>query len=146
MQGAYNLETFGSIDGKNKKSVVLVASGSEVAICVEAAVCLHKEHSMNVQLVSFPSFELFEKQPIDYKKSVFPVGVPVLSVEASSTFGWSQYAHFSVGIDTFGASGPYKELYEKVGITCQEIVKKALSLISFYSDKEPSWLMDRMRC
>lgn len=57
-------------------------------------------------MVSIPSWELFEKQDLKYKESVFPQDVPVLSIEALSTFGWSRYAHASIGMTTFGASAP----------------------------------------
>ncbi len=71
--------------------------------------------------------ELFENQSCDYKMSVFPQGLLIISVEASATFGWSRYSHFHVGLDTFGASGPYKAVYEKFGITAPLLKTKAVS-------------------
>ena len=58
-------------------------------------------------MVSHPSWELFDQQPLDYKLSVYPDGIPVLSVEALCTLGWERYAHASMGVNTFGASAPY---------------------------------------
>lgn len=104
LKGAYVLQDFGSAAGPH---VILVGTGSETSLCVEAAKLLAAE-GVKVRVVSMPSWELFEDQGQDYKLSVFPAGVPVLSVEASSTFGWSRYAHGSLGVDTFGASAPAK--------------------------------------
>jgi transketolase len=93
--------------GTEKPDIVLVGTGSEASICVEGAKILSTE-GVKVRVVSLPSFEVFGEQPVVYQKSVFPDTVPVLSVEAMSTFGWERYAHYSIGINSFGASGPYK--------------------------------------
>jgi transketolase len=90
-----------------------------------------------VRVISMPSWELFEAQSVEYKQSVFPAGLPVLSVEAMSTFGWSRYAHASVGIDRFGASAPAKDLFKKFGLVPDEVAKKAKALISFYQGRVP---------
>ena len=79
-----------------------------------------------------PSFELFERQPQDYKESVFLQGIPVLSIEAMSTFGWSRYAHASVGIDTFGHSAPAKDVFKKVGLVPDVICEKAVKTAEYF--------------
>jgi transketolase len=83
-----------------------------------------------------PSWELFENQELDYKLSVLPDGIPVLSLEAMSTFGWDKYAHASIGMTTFGASAPAKDLMVKFGFTTQNIGNKIKSLIQFSSGKQ----------
>jgi transketolase len=80
-----------------------------------------------------PSWELFRAQPIDYQLSVFPEGVPVLAVEAASVVGWQEYAHAVVGMSTFGASAPYKEVYKRFGFTTDNIANKARQVVDFYS-------------
>ncbi len=98
-KGAYVAE-----DCKNQPDVIYISTGSEVGIALEAA----KLSGLNVRVVSAPSLELFDKQPVEYRKSVLPVGVPVVSIEAQGTSGWSRYAHFSIGIPEWGASAPYE--------------------------------------
>lgn len=97
-KGAYVLHA------EQKPDVVLAATGSEVAIAVEAAKLLEKE-GLKVQTVSMPITDLFDEQSHEYKLSVFPKDAPVVSVEALTVFGWQQYSHAQVGMTTFGASG-----------------------------------------
>jgi transketolase len=73
---------------------------------VDAAKELAKEN-IAVNIVSMPCWEAFESQTDDYKVSVFPEGIPIISLEAMSTFGWSKYAHVNIGMTQFGASAPY---------------------------------------
>merc|ERR1712113_913209 len=112
-RGAYVLE---ECHCGSKPKLILVATGSEVQLAVAAQKALLVE-GMSVTLVSMPCQELFEQQPLDYKLSVFPDGVPVLSVEASGTRGWERYAHLSVGMTRYGASGPIQAVYSKFGFT-----------------------------
>jgi transketolase len=81
-----------------------------------------------------PSWELFEKQPEEYRNQIFPADVPVrISVEAGATHGWHKYVGSSgeaMGIDHFGASAPGKVLLEKFGFTPENIVKKAKELLN----------------
>ena len=128
MLGAYTIVENQSPD------VILVSTGTEVSICVEAAATLSQAGTM-VNVVSFPSWEIFERQPKEYQLSVFPSGVPVLSVEASATHGWSKYSHASIGLNWFGASGPYQQLYQKYGFTPANIASKATGLVNFYKGK-----------
>ncbi len=108
-------------------AVVLVGTGSEVAVCVDAAAQLATE-GIAAQVVSMPSWDRFEAQPAEYRASVFPAGVPVLSVEAGVTFGWAKYADRSVGIDRFGASAPGNVVMDKLGINVANVVAQATEL------------------
>jgi len=110
-------------------SVVLVGTGSEVALCVEAASQL-EQSGHHVQVVSMPSWDRFETMTSEFKSTVFPRGVPVLSVEAGSTFGWSSYADQSIGIDRFGASAPGNVVMHNLGLNVQHVVELALELIA----------------
>lgn len=83
-----------------------------------------------------PSFELFHEQSLEYKLSVFPNGVPVVSVEAASTFGWNTVAHASCGIDRFGASAPAKDVYKYLGLVPEVVADKARKVVEFYKGKE----------
>jgi transketolase len=112
-----------------KAQVVLVGTGSEVSVCVDAAKLL-KDSGVEASVVSMPSFDRFEMQPSQYRDSVFPANVPVLSVEAGVTFGWSQYADASVGIDRFGASAPGSTVMSKLGISVQNVVERAQELMN----------------
>ena len=80
-------------------------------------------------MVSFPSWDLFEQQPKDYRASVFPAGVPVLSIEAGATLGWERYADDAIGIDHFGASAPGDVVMEKFGFTAEHVVAEAEKLL-----------------
>ncbi|KAK9761915.1 Transketolase [Basidiobolus ranarum] len=134
LKGAYVLNEVANPE------VVLVATGSEVSICVEASEELAKSN-IKARIVSMPSMELFDEQEQSYKESVFPRGVPVISVEAMSTFGWTKYAHVSIGMTTFGASAPADQLYEKFGITPSAIADKAAKTIEFYKSEPLPYLL-----
>jgi len=107
--------------------VVLVGTGSELHVCVAAAGLL-AEAGIGASVVSMPSWDRFEAQSDDYRASVFPVGIPVLSVEAATTFGWERYADDSIGIDRFGASAPGGLVLEKLGINVDNVVARATAL------------------
>jgi transketolase len=107
--------------------IVLVGTGSEVALCVEAAAQLDAA-GIATQVVSMPSWDRFEAQTPAYRARVFPTGVPVLSVEAGVTFGWAKYADRSVGIDRFGASAPGGVAMDKLGINVANVVAQATAL------------------
>ena len=125
--GAYILKD----DKSGQPQIVLLATGSEVELCLKAAELL-QEKGLKVRIVSMPSWELFDEQPEKYRLGVLPKGVPVLSVEAGITMGWSKYTGTrgaSVGIDHFGASGPGPTVMEKFGFTAQKVADRAVSLI-----------------
>lgn len=111
-----------------KPDVVLVGTGSEVSVCVQAAKKL-QEQGLSVNVVSMPSIDRFESQSNSYKRSVFPEGVPVVSVEAGVTFGWSLYADESIGIDRFGASAPGSVVMSKLGINAEHVAERAVAVV-----------------
>ena len=123
-KGAYVLEAYG-------KDVVLVATGSEVEVVMKAAEEL-KAAGINATVVSMPSFKIFEEQDEAYKLSIFPHGVPKISVEAGATMGWFKYIGregIAIGIDRFGASAPGPIALEKLGISVGHVVEAAKSLV-----------------
>jgi transketolase len=79
-------------------------------------------------VVSLPSWDRFHQQPASYRDEVFPSGVPVLSVEAGTTFGWERYADESIGIDRFGASAPGDVVLKELGINVANVVARASAL------------------
>jgi len=104
--------------------LILVGTGSEVSVCVGAAKLL-SESGIKVNVVSMPSFDRFEQQPAQYRTTVFPPNIPVVSVEAGVTFGWSHYADVSVGIDRFGASAPGSTVMKNLGISAENVAEQA---------------------
>ena len=100
--------------------LILVGTGSEVGLCLQVANVLNK----STRVVSFPSWELFDRQPREYKQSVFPPGVKVVSVEASSTVGWHKYADLCIGLEGFGMSGPYEQVYDELGLSVDKIKQR----------------------
>lgn len=90
--------------------ITLVSTGSEVSICIDAVKTL-KDQGITARVVSLPCWEVFDAQPKEYKLSVIPDGIPSLSVEVMTTLGWEKYSHEQFGLNRFGASGPYKEVY-----------------------------------
>ncbi|HXF86163.1 MAG TPA: transketolase [Anaerolineales bacterium] len=122
-RGAYVLKDFG------EPEIILIASGSEVSLVLEAAKKLHEE-GHGVRVVSFPSWELFEMQDEAYREAVLPKRIQKrLAVEAGATLGWERYATSILGIDHYGASAPYKVIFEKFGFTVENIIAKAKSLL-----------------
>lgn len=116
-------------------NVILVSTGSEVSICVEAAKLL-SEKSINARIVSLPDFHTFDQQSTEYQLSVFPDGVPIMSVEVLSTSGWSKYAHESFGLNRFGASGKAPEVYKSFEFTPEGIATRAEKTVAFYNGKQ----------
>ena len=115
-----------------KPRLILMASGSEVHLALAAYEEL-RESGQAVRLVSFPSWELFEAQPIDYRESVFPPSVTArIAVEAAATLGWERYVGTQgcvIGIDRFGASAPGGVNQEKFGFTVANVVARAKELL-----------------
>lgn len=106
---------------------IIVATGSEVALAIEAALRLRENFNVWARIVSLPCWEEFERQSVEYRKKVFCMNREhVLSVEAGSSFGWSRYADYHVSIDEFGRSGNGKEVLAEFGITVDNIVSKFL--------------------
>jgi len=128
-QGAYVLAD--AIDGKPE--VLLLGSGSEVSLCIDAYERLTVD-GVKVRVVSMPSWELFERQSEEYRELVIPPHVKArISVEQASTFGWSRYSGSdgqNIGMHTFGASAPLKELQKKFGFTPEHVVVRAKELVA----------------
>jgi transketolase len=123
-QGAYVLA-----DAPNgQPDVLLLATGSEVALCLEAYEWL-KADGIKARVVSVASWELFDDQPQEYRDSVLPPQVTArVSVEQASTFGWAKYtgaAGHRIGMRSFGASAPLKDLVKKFGFTAEQVVAAA---------------------
>ncbi len=100
-----------ALEDKEAK-ITLVSTGSEVSICLEAVKYLKDNKSIAARVVSMPCTEVFDAQSKDYKLSVIPDGIPTMSVEVMSTLGWEKYSHEQFGLNRFGASGPYKDVYK----------------------------------
>jgi len=123
-KGAYILAD----DPGGKPDLLLLATGSEVSLCVEGFERLTSE-GIRARVVSMPSWELFEQQNQSYRDSVLPPEVTArVSVEQASTFGWERYVGPSgtmIGMASFGASAPLKELQKKFGFTVDRVVEAA---------------------
>ncbi|KAI9842915.1 MAG: Transketolase [Sclerophora amabilis] len=112
--------------------ITLVSTGSEVGICVDAVNYLKENHNVTARVVSLPCFEIFDAQTKEYRLQVLPDGIPSLSVEVMSTLGWERYSNEQFGINRFGASGAYKDVYKKFEMTPEGISKRAIATIDFY--------------
>ena len=122
-RGAYVLA-----DPDGEPDVVLIGTGSEVAVALDAAATLTAAgHS--VRVVSMPCTELFAEQADGYRASVLPAGIPTVSVEAGVTFGWARWADTSIGIDRFGTSAPGEQAMTGLGITPAAVVAATESLL-----------------
>jgi transketolase len=110
-------------------ALVIVATGSEVSLSIDAARRLADE-GVPTAVVSLPSWDRFARQDPNYQASVFPAGVPVLSVEAATTFGWERYADQSIGIDRFGASAPGAVVLDHLGINIDHVVSTAHAMLT----------------
>ena len=126
--------------------LVLVASGSEVHVALDAASLLRSEHELSVRVVSMPSWELFEQQDDPYRRAVFPPDIPArLAVEAASSFGWPRWvgdAGAVLGVDRFGASAPGSVVLERYGLTAENVAVRALALLAVSESSRP----DRSGC
>ncbi|KAL7909687.1 Transketolase, thiamine diphosphate binding domain-containing protein [Trichoderma velutinum] len=114
--------------------ITLVSTGSEVGIAVDAAKLLLEKHNVKARIVSMPCFEVFDAQSKEYRLSVLPDGIPSLSIEVMSTMGWERYTHEQFGLNRFGASGAYKDVYKKFEFTPEGITKRALLTVDFWKD------------
>lgn len=122
-KGAYVLA-----DAENKKpDILLIATGSEVLLCIEAFEELKKE-GIKARVVSMPSWEIFEEQDKEYRDSVLPPSVTArVAVEEASTLGWERYVGSGqiIGMHRFGSSAPFKDLQKNFGFTVERIVAAA---------------------
>jgi transketolase len=128
-RGAYVLADLGG----GKPEIILMASGSELALIVDAANKLTQEEGVNVRIVSFPSWELFEEQSESYRNEVLLPSVKArLAVEAGITQGWERWTGdhgVIIGMKDYGASAPYKTLFEHFGFTTANVVEQAKAML-----------------
>ncbi len=131
-QGAYVLA-----DATGKREAILLATGSEVAIAMEARALLEAD-GIGTRVVSMPCWELFEDQPDSYRRRVLPAGPVRVAVEAAIRFGWDRWLYGErgkreksgfVGMHDFGASAPAERLYAELGITADAVATKAKALL-----------------
>ena len=119
-------------DSDGTPDLILIASGSEVGLIIEAAEVLRGE-GVGVRVVSMPSWELFAEQPQSYRDAVLPPSVTKrLAVEAGVTMGWERYVGLEgriLGLDRFGASAPANVLFEQFGFTVENVVTLAHELL-----------------
>ena len=127
-KGAYILS-----DSEGTPDLILIATGSEVHLILEAQEILKKEN-IDARVVSMPCWNLFENQSSAYKEKVFPKNCRKrLAVEAGSTLGWSKYTTDEgevIGLDHFGESAPAEEIFKEYGFTVENVVKRARALLS----------------
>ena len=113
--------------------VVIIATGSEVSIAMEALEQLESQ-GIRGKVVSMPSWELFDAQPEDYRNSVLPPQVPRLAIEAGVSLAWGRYVDGGLGqvmgIDRYGASAPYKTIFEHYGLTAERVVEQVKKLVA----------------
>lgn len=118
---------------KDKLDLILIGTGSELQLAYKAAEVL-EEKNIGARVVSMPSWELFEEQDEEYRQTVLPKNVTKrISIEAATSFGWHKYIGLegkAIGIDSFGASGPANQLFDKFNITVDHVVEEALLLLS----------------
>jgi transketolase len=125
-KGAYLLE-----DVANPQ-IVLIGTGSEVFLAVEAAKQLAAE-GIRARVVSFPSWKLFEEQSAEYKSSVLPANLPKLAIEAGVTAGWWKYVGLDgdvIGLDRFGASAPGPRVMAELGFSAENVAARAKKLVN----------------
>jgi transketolase len=111
--------------------IVLLSSGSEVALILEAQQKLEAQ-GLRARVVSMPSHEIFSAQPDEYRESVLPKGIKRVSIEAAQPMSWQRWVAgdgVALGLHRFGASAPYKQLYEHLGMTVDKVVETAKQLV-----------------
>ncbi len=126
-KGGYVLE-----EGSTPPKVILLATGSEVSVALQARASLESE-GIPTRVVSLPCWEVFNAQDASYRESVLPSNIKArVSIEAGTTFGWQRFVGdrgASIGLDHFGASAPAEILFEKFGLTAENVVKAAKGLL-----------------
>ncbi len=131
-RGAYVLAELG-VEADELPELVLLGTGSEVWVCLEAARTLAAD-GRAVRVVSMPCWEDFDDQDEEYQAEVLPAEVPTLSVEAGTSFGWDRWADDAIGIDRFGASAPGARVLDELGINPTHVVERALALLAEIED------------
>jgi transketolase len=118
--------------GAGDPEVILIGTGSELSLALAAGKTLAAE-GIGVRVVSLPSWDLFDGQPQAYRDQVLPPAATArVAIEAGVSLGWEHYTGLAgaiVGIDRFGASGPYQIVYEKFGVTAEAVAAQARRLL-----------------
>lgn len=128
-KGAYTI-----LEAENPQ-LVIIATGSEVGIAVEAAKKLSSK--LRVRVVSMPVSAVYDAQSDSYKDSILPEGVPTLSVEAFHPMGWDKYSHYHIGMEGWGASAPAELLFKRFGFTVENVMEKGELLVKTFGTNAP---------
>jgi transketolase len=126
--GGYVLE---HASGNTTPDITLIATGSEVQLALGAREKLEAQ-GVKARVVSLPCWNLFDKQPDEYKEAVLPPDVPMLAIEAGTSLGWRPYVGpgiATIGVDRFGASAPGETVMREYGFTVEHVVQQALSIV-----------------
>jgi len=123
-KGAYIIR-----ESTTENALTIIATGSEVAVACKAADEIEQELSFGVCVVSMPCMERFERQTVEYQRSIISPTVPSISIEAGSTFGWNKWAEVTIGIDSFGTSAPGDIALTEFGISTKTLLEAANSLL-----------------
>lgn len=119
-------------DSSGEPQVILMSTGSDVHIALDAGQIL-QEKGIHARVVSLPSWELFDAQPVEYRATVLPPGVRArVSIEAATPLGWERYTGLegvAIGMTGYGASAPASVLYQEFGITAQRMAEEAETLV-----------------
>ena len=121
--GAYLVKETSGIN-----SLILLATGSEVELALKAQKKM-KELNINSKVISMPCQELFDLQSNEYKNKVLNKNIPIISIEAGSKNGWEKYTKNNIGLNSFGESAPYKDVYSHLELTSDKIVELAKKII-----------------
>ncbi len=128
-KGAYVLAEPDEVGLRKRAQAVIIATGSEVQLALHAQQRLAVE-GIAVRVVSMPSTTVFDRQPVDYKTTVLPAGLPRIAVEAGATDGWWKYGCAAVvGIDSYGESAPANVLFEHFGFTFENVVQTVKAVL-----------------
>ncbi|KAK8887554.1 hypothetical protein M9Y10_038603 [Tritrichomonas musculus] len=119
--------------------LILVSNGTELDLALKAAELL----KYPVTVVSMPCMDLYDRQPLEYKRSVFPKGVPIVSIEASVPYPWEKYSHQHLGVPTYGVSAPAPDVYKHFGLYPEKIAENANYVVEFYKGRQVPDILDR---
>ena len=133
LKGAYIIKKV------DNPKLIFVATGTEVSLALQAAELL----KFPVQVVSMPCMNIYDEQPTDYKRKLFPKGVPIISIEAGTSFSWQKYSHIHLGVNTYGLSAPCKKVYEHFGLVPDKVAEKAQIVVDYYKDHQVPELIER---
>ena len=122
-KGGYVLAEPSAAGSTRKAQAVIIATGSEVHLALQAQTALARDHGIAVRVVSMPSTQVFDRQSLDYKQSVLPAKLPRVAIEAGVTDGWWKYGCAAVvGIDSYGESAPAPALFKHFHLTAENLV------------------------